>query len=94
MILDILMPGMDGISTLKKIKEHHPMVEVILLTVHGTIETAVEGMKSGAFDYVLKPAEYEDLLAKLELARKRKYDQEDKIRKAEARALVRRTGEI
>ncbi|MFH1090999.1 MAG: response regulator [Pseudomonadota bacterium] len=93
-ILDIKMPGMDGIETLKLIKAKYPLAEVILLTGHGAIDTAVEGLKSGAFDYLLKPADFEELLGKLEAARKRKYEQEERIRKAEARALVRRTGEI
>ena len=58
-ILDIRMPGMDGIETLKEIKAQHPLVEVILLTGHGSTETAVDGMKSGAFDYLMKPADFE-----------------------------------
>ncbi len=93
-VLDIKMPGMDGIETLKAIKAKHPVVEVILLTGHGAIDTAVQGLKSGAFDYLLKPADYEDLLAKLEGARQRKAEQEDRIRRAEARALIRRTGDM
>jgi ActR/RegA family two-component response regulator len=65
-----------------------------MLTGHGTIETAVEGMKLGAYDYLLKPANFRDLLAKLEGARKRKDEQEERIRKAEAKILWRRSGEI
>lgn len=91
-ILDIKMPGMDGIETLKEIRKRFPLVEVIMLTGHGTIQTAVEGMKLGAFDYLLKPADFDDLTAKLEGARKRKNDQEERIRRAEARLLVRKTG--
>jgi len=93
-VLDIKMPGMDGIETLKAIKAKYPLVEVILLTGHGTVETAVEGLKSGAYDYVLKPADFPDLLSKLEGARQRKAEQEERIRQAEVKALVRRTGEI
>ncbi|WP_287125763.1 response regulator [Desulfobacter sp.] len=93
-ILDIRMPGMDGIETLKKIKAAHPLVEVILLTGHGSTETAVEGMKEGAFDYLMKPADFEDISKKLANAWKRKDEQEERIRKAEARLLLRRTGEI
>jgi DNA-binding NtrC family response regulator len=93
-ILDIRMPGMDGIETLKKIKASHPLVEVILLTGHGSTETAVEGMKEGAFDYLMKPADFEDISKKLANAWKRKDEQEERIRKAEARLLLRRTGEI
>jgi DNA-binding NtrC family response regulator len=93
-ILDIRMPGMDGIETLKKIKAGHPLVEVILLTGHGSTETAVEGMKEGAFDYLMKPADFEDISEKLANAWKRKDEQEERIRKAEARLLLRRSGDI
>ena len=93
-ILDILMPGMDGLATLKEIKKRFPLVEVIMLTGHGTTESAVEGMKLGAFDYLLKPARFEDLTAKLESARKRKDEQEERIRQAEAKLLLRRSGDL
>ena len=93
-VLDIKMPGMDGIETLKEIKKRHPIVEVILLTGHGAIETAVEGMKLGAYDYLLKPADTREISAKLQGARKRKDEQEDRIRKAEQRSLLRRGGNI
>jgi DNA-binding NtrC family response regulator len=93
-ILDIRMPGRDGISVLKTIKGAHPVVEVILLTGHGTIDTAVEGLKSGAFDYVQKPARFEELLSKLQAARHRKAEHEERIRRAEARNLVRHSGDV
>jgi DNA-binding NtrC family response regulator len=93
-ILDIRMPGKDGITVLKAIKIAHPVVEVILLTGHGTIDTAVEGLKSGAFDYVQKPARFEELLDKLHAARLRKAEHEERIRRAEARLLVRHSGDI
>jgi DNA-binding NtrC family response regulator len=88
-ILDIKMPGMDGIETLKKIKEKHPLVEVILLTGHGTIQSSVEGMKLGAFDFLLKPADFQDLSEKLDRARQRRAEHMERIRKAEAAALLR-----
>ncbi|KMY68826.1 chemotaxis protein CheY [Desulfocarbo indianensis] len=91
-VLDIRMPGMDGIDALKEIKSRFPIVEVILLTGHGAIDTAVEGLKCGAFDYLLKPADFPDLLAKLEAARKRKYEHEERIRLGEAKCLERRSG--
>lgn len=93
-ILDIKMPGMDGIETLKEIKKAFPLLEVIMLTGHGSTETAVEGMKLGAFDYLMKPADFDDLTAKLEGARKRKDEQEERIRKAEATFLLRKGGNI
>ena len=68
-------------------------MEVILLTGHGSTETAVEGMKEGAFDYLMKPADFEDISKKLANAWKRKDEQEER-HKAEARLLLRRTGEI
>jgi DNA-binding NtrC family response regulator len=91
-ILDIKMPGMDGIDVLREIKRRFPLLEVIMLTGHGTTESAVEGMKLGAFDYLLKPADFKDLAEKLDGARKRKDEQEERIRQAEAKLLVRRTG--
>jgi DNA-binding NtrC family response regulator len=91
-VLDIKMPGMDGIEVLREIKGRFPLVEVVMLTGHGTAETAVDGMKLGAYDYLLKPADFEDLMEKLEGARARKEDQEERIRQAEAKLLVRRSG--
>ena len=93
-ILDILMPGMDGITTLKEIKNRSPLVEVIMLTGHGSTESAVNGMKLGAFDYLLKPAHFGELTAKLDSARKRKDEQAERIRKAEVKLLLRRSGDI
>lgn len=93
-VLDVKMPGMDGIETLQEIKKRYPLAEVIMLTGHGTTETAVQGMKLGASDYLIKPADFEELTVKLVNARKRKDEQEERIRRAEAKLLVRRTGAI
>jgi DNA-binding NtrC family response regulator len=93
-ILDIKMPGMDGVETLREIKRHHPLVEVIMLTGHGTVDTAVKGMKLGAFDYLNKPADFKEMKEKLEAARDRKAQHEERIRQAEARSLMRRGGEL
>ena len=89
-ILDVKMPGMDGIETLQEIKKRNPLVEVIMLTGHGTIEAAVEGMKLGAYDFLLKPEEFDELTDKLNRARQRKHDQMERIHKAEAEMLLRR----
>ncbi len=93
-VLDIKMPGMDGIQTLRKIKIMYPLVEVVLLTGHGATETAIEGMKLGAFDYLLKPADFDNLQTILADAKKKKAAQDERIRKAEARRLLRRGGNI
>jgi DNA-binding NtrC family response regulator len=82
-ILDFRMPGMDGMDTLKEIKKRRPLVEVIMLTGHASIESGVQGMQFGAFDYVMKPAEIDDLLERLRQAYERKSLHEEKIRQSE-----------
>ena len=83
-ILDVKMPEMDGVETLKRIKRKFPLVEVIMLTGHATAESAVEGLKLGATDYLVKPADIEVLVAKAEEAFKKRVALESKIRMAEA----------
>ncbi|MCU0560771.1 MAG: response regulator [Desulfobacterales bacterium] len=83
-ILDVKMPGMNGVETLAEIKKAHPLVEVIMLTGHGTIETALEGMKLGAYDLLIKPADFHELIEKLNNARRRKQEQLERIRNAQA----------
>lgn len=67
-LLDMRMPGMDGQETLQKILEIHPGLPVIMLTAHGTVDTAVEAMKHGAYDYLSKPADNDELIAVLDKA--------------------------
>lgn len=87
-ILDIKMPVMDGMTALKKIKSRHPLVEVIMLTGHATVETGIDGMKMGAFDYLMKPCDIEQLIAKVEEAAKRKRQQEQKIMEARIQTIT------
>ena len=76
-ILDVKMPGMDGIEALQEIKRQFPLVEVVMLTGHATVETAIEGMKLGAFDYLMKPCDMDILISKMKEAagKKRKHDE-------------------
>jgi len=69
-ILDQRMPGMDGITTLTKIKKQHPDLPVIMLTAHGNVESAVQAMKAGATDYLTKPFDVEELKLAVEKALK------------------------
>ncbi len=71
-ILDVKMPGLDGIDTLKEIKIKKPNVEVIMLTGHASVESGIQGMQLGAFDYVMKPVPLDELLDKMRQAYERK----------------------
>jgi DNA-binding NtrC family response regulator len=94
-ILDIKMPGgMDGIETLREIKKLQPLAEVILLTGHASVETSIEGMKQGAFDYLLKPIKLEDLITKMAQAFEKKDAHDQKIRSARIRELLRFPGRV
>lgn len=75
-VLDVRMPGMDGLSVLHRIKEDWPSVEVVMLTGHASMEVAIRGMELGAFDYMMKPVDFQELLYKVEDAAARKRLQE------------------
>ncbi|MCK8601597.1 response regulator [Desulfoferrobacter suflitae] len=79
-ILDVRMPGMDGLDTLKEMKRKAPLMEVIMLTGHASVESGMQGMQLGAFDYVMKPASINDLLEKIKQAYERKRLHEKKVR--------------
>jgi DNA-binding NtrC family response regulator len=80
-VLDVKMPGMDGIQTLKAIKSMDPLVEVIMLTGHASVEVAIQGMELGAFDYLMKPMDIDELLYKVQDAYKKKALQEKRIQR-------------
>jgi DNA-binding NtrC family response regulator len=82
-VLDVRMKGMDGIQTLRLLKSSHPLTEVIMLTGHASLEIAREGMKLGAFDYLMKPINLDELLYKLEDAYQKKNIQQQKNRTSE-----------
>ena len=87
-VLDVLMPGLSGIETLRAMKEIKPLTEIIMLTGHATVEAAVEGMKLGASDFLMKPCETEDLISKIQKAHDRKAEQDDRIREAKAQDII------
>lgn len=85
-VLDLKMPGMDGITTLKEIKKLGLFTETLILTGHGSIDTALEAIKLGAYDYLTKPCEIDELVAKIEGAWEKKdgaekKDMQEKIQK-------------
>ncbi len=91
-VLDVMMPGRDGISTLTEIRRIRPLTEVIMLTGNTTVDTAINGMKLGAYDYLLKPTDTGVLVEKLNSAYSRKKEQEERIRNAEVDRIVKTKG--
>ena len=93
-ILDVKMPGMDGVTTLKEIKKLFPLVEVIMLTGNATVESAIDGLKSGAFDYLMKPCDIDELIQKAKEAYEKRLMLEEKIRMAQSRSYVKSPRDI
>ena len=65
-VIDVKMPGIDGIETLKQVKQLQPSIEIVMLTGHASIKSGMEAMKLGAYDYVMKPCDIDELLIKTE----------------------------
>ena len=91
-LLDIQMPGRNGFELVNSLRELGLKSGYIFVTAYD--QYAIEAVRAAAFDYLLKPADFSDLSGKLEAARKRKDEQEERIRKAEAKLLLRRSGDI
>ena len=87
-VLDVKMPGMDGIAVLEQIKEKYPKTEVIFLTGHAATQDGVEGIKTGAFDYLSKPIEFEHLFGKIKQAYEKIQREEEKLKEAEFRKYM------
>ncbi len=77
-VLDVKMPGMDGIETLREMKKKKPLMEVIMLTGHGSVESGVQGLQLGAYNYVMKPVPFADLLQQINQAYERKMIEEER----------------
>jgi DNA-binding NtrC family response regulator len=75
-VMDIRMPGMDGLTTLAEIKKINPEIEVIILTGHASMDAAMEINRLGGYDYLMKPCPLEDLLLKIEAAYEKKVERE------------------
>jgi DNA-binding NtrC family response regulator len=91
-ILDLKMPEMDGLETLKVVKEKRPETQIILLTGHATVEKGVEAMKLGAMDFVEKPADLETLTKKIKEAQARKMMIVEKKTKESVEEMLKRYG--
>ncbi len=87
-VLDILMPDLDGIKVVEKLKKTYPLVEVVMLTGHATIQSAIEALKFGAFDYLTKPCDLNDLISKAKQAASRKREREAKILRARMKPYI------
>ena len=89
-ILDVKMPGMDGIEALAEIKRKFPLIEVVMLTGHATVASAIDGMKQGAFDYLMKPCDMNVLVGKVSDAAAKKRRHEEKIIEARIKEITTR----
>lgn len=87
-VLDVKMPDMDGIETLRLIKQRYPLVEVVMLTGHASVDSAVDGMRLGAFDYLMKPCDITDMLKKIQEAFIKKQVTEEKIQKLQVERII------
>jgi DNA-binding NtrC family response regulator len=82
-VMDMRMPGMDGIQALREIKQRYPLIEVIMLTGHASMEAAIQGMELGAFDYLMKPIDIDELIYKIQDAFQKRQLQIKKIESME-----------
>jgi len=87
-ILDVKMPGMDGIETLREMKKRKPLTEVIMLTGHGSVESGIQGLQLGAYNYVMKPVPLDELLSQMNQAYERKLIEEERKLRTEAEEVA------
>ena len=91
-VLDLVMPGMSGIETLKRIRSENPDVQIIILTGHGTIEKSVEAVKEGAVDFLEKPADLSKIMEKIAEAKEKKIVLIEKKHEAHVKEILEKKG--
>lgn len=91
-VLDVKMPGKSGNEVLRDIRQIHPLIQVVMLTGHASVENAIEGMKEGAVDYLMKPCDMDKLCEIISNASTRKRAQEEKIVEAKIQEIAGRRG--
>ena len=91
-VLDLVMPGMSGIETLKRIRSENPDVQIIILTGHGTIEKSVEAVKEGAVDFLEKPADLNKIMDKIAEAKEKKIVLIEKKHEAHVKEILEKKG--
>ena len=91
-LMDIRMPGVDGMDLLPQLVRHLPGTTVIMMSAYGTIDMAVEAMKLGAYDFLMKPCDIEELVRKVEAATKKKREHEEKIEEAKKQETLAKYG--
>ncbi len=91
-VLDLVMPGIDGIETLKRLRKENPDLQIIILTGHGTVEKGVEAMKEGAVDFLEKPVDLKKLLEKIGEAKQKKVLIVEKRREEEIKKILESKG--
>ena len=87
-IVDLKMPGMNGLETLEALKKAHPWMEIVILTGHGTIDSAVEATQSGAYSYLQKPCELDTLMKMLIEAYKKRVMNKQQLAKKKMDELL------
>jgi DNA-binding NtrC family response regulator len=91
-ILDLAMPGMSGIETLKRIRSENPDVQIIMLTGHGSVEKGVEAIKAGAVDFLEKPADINKIMEKIAEAKRKKIVIVEKKHEAHVKEILQSKG--
>lgn len=91
-VLDLSMPGMDGLETMKRIKQLRPNIETIMLTGHASLQSGIEAMKCGAGDYLEKPADMKKLLKRIDDAQNKRLAELVKKSAKEVKQILKRKG--